>query len=82
MSKKTELQDVGLDWIYGLDTETIFRPADLYCFLQKKYPSKCEERGDSAYEKRYKNDARWAVKRALRNGLTSHIAHGRYQRIR
>jgi hypothetical protein len=80
MLKRTELQDVCFAWIQELKPGKTFEPADLYRLLQTKYPDECGERGDSSYEERYRNDARWAVKRALGQGLTSQIRRGLYQR--
>ncbi len=81
MLKRTELQDISFDWIQELKTGKVFGPADLYRFLQAKFPEECGERGDSDYEERYKNDARWGIKRAMKQGLISQIRHGEYQRI-
>jgi hypothetical protein len=81
MLKRTVLQDICLEWIKELQIGETFKPSDLCQLLQEKYPQKCIERGESAYEERYRNDARWAVKRALRDKLTSHINRGKYQMV-
>ena len=61
MLKKTELQDAVLGWITALSPGTIFYSQDLYRFLETKFPEECKRRGDTSNERRYKNDARWAV---------------------
>jgi hypothetical protein len=47
--------------------------------LTQDYLDECQSRGDSDWEERYKNDARWAMQIALdREGLITRIKRGSY----
>jgi hypothetical protein len=82
MMKLTVLQDISLNWIRNLARGTTFSPHDLYSMLTQDYLDECQNRGDSDWEERYKNDARWAIQIALdREGLITRIKRGSYRRL-
>jgi hypothetical protein len=82
MMKLTVLQDISLNWIRNLARGTTFSPHDLYRMLMQDYLDECQDRGDSDWEERYKNDARWAIQIALdREGLITRIKRGSYRRL-
>ena len=82
MKKLTVLQDISLKWIRDLTCGTTFSPSDLYRMLTRDHLDECRERGDSNWEERYRNDARWAIQIALdREGFITRIRHGSYRRL-
>ena len=82
MIKRSELQDAALTMIQGLRKGQVFHVGELYRFLEKEFPAECQARGDSQWEPRYKNDARWAVKKAAIAGIIVPAAqHGEWQRV-
>ena len=82
MNKLTVLQDISLKWIKNLACGTVFSPGDLYRMLTRDHLDECQARGDSNWEERYRNDARWAIQIALdREGLIARIVRGSYRRL-
>jgi hypothetical protein len=82
MMKLTVLQDISLSWIRNLARGTTFSPQDLYSMLTQDYLDECQNRGDSDWEERYKNDTRWAIQIALdREGLITRVKRGSYRRL-
>jgi hypothetical protein len=84
--KKTKLQDAAYGWIKRLPRDSEFRNADVYSFLEKRFPAECRQRGDAKSEPRYKNDGRWAVEKALGKKGSEHriaerIARGHFRRL-
>ena len=82
MAKRTVLQDISLQWIKDLESGSTFSPTDLYQMLTQDHLDECNQRGDSNWEERYRNDARWAIQIAQdREGLITRIRRGLYQRL-
>ena len=69
VEKKTILQDAAYLWIYDRRAGEVFRVTDVYSFLGQKFPEWRQQRGDSKWEERFQNDARWGVQRAKRDRL-------------
>ena len=80
MLKRTHLQDESLDWIKRQGAGRLIKPPHIYMYLQEKYPDEISTRGDSSWEPRYRNDARWALKTAERDQLVTRLRRGIYRR--
>lgn len=82
MTKLTILQDISLNWIRNLAHGTTFSTRDLYSMLVKDHLDECRARGDSDWEARFKNDARWAMQIALdREKIITRIKRNSYRRL-
>jgi hypothetical protein len=77
---KSRLQDHALVWIQRLPSGRIFGPSELYRYLLSSFPADCRDRGSSATEPRYQNDARWGIKKAFALGIIRHVGTGSWQK--
>ena len=80
MINKTELRVHAYLCIYKMPAGRVFTNADLYRYLEDRFPVKASKRGDSKWEPRFQNDARWAVQDAKRDGYIEPVERGRFKR--
>jgi len=65
----TQIHDAALIWIHSLPSGRVFSNQELYGRVEQMFPNAWRNRGDAAREPKYRNDARWAVQHAKRDGL-------------
>ena len=80
MRERTELALIGYEWIGRLPPHNRFGPSDIHRFLAAIHPVKVKVRGNAEKEKRYQNDARWAIKDADLRRLITHVKRGVWER--
>jgi hypothetical protein len=69
------------EWFELMPAGKTFSNNEMYAYLTKHFPKECTSRGDAAHKPRYRNDARWAIQGAKRDGLVRDLSIGIHERL-